>query len=54
MYDSHDYLLPLHKRDIDGKLAIALDEFLGAIQWIYQPKPLPQLAIFIREVLPLF
>ena len=35
--DAEDRFITLNQRDVDGELAIAVDEFLGAVEWVHQP-----------------
>ncbi len=41
VHGSRNGAVPLHECDVDGEFAVALDEFLGAIQGIHQPVALP-------------
>ena len=43
----------VYQRDVDGELAIALDELLGAVQRIHQPVGLPAGALLERQALRL-
>ena len=38
-----------HQGDVDGELAVALDEFLGAVERVHQPETGPVLAVFIGD-----
>ena len=38
MNHAQDRVVLFNKGDVDGELAIAIDEFFGAIQWIDKPK----------------
>jgi hypothetical protein len=37
-------LVVAHQRDVDGELAVATDEFLGAVERVYQPEFRPRAA----------
>jgi hypothetical protein len=43
--DSEHRLVIHHQRDVDGELAIALDELARTVEWIDHPQFLPTLAL---------
>ena len=53
MDDPQNRLVVLNQRDVDGKFAVAFDEFLGAIQWVDNPVTLPLTAHVKRRQLGL-
>ena len=54
MHDTHNGLVIAYQGDIDGKFAISVDEFLGAVERVNQPVLLPVLAGFPRDVCGFF
>ena len=43
-HDAEHRLVVAHQRDVDGELAVATDEFLGAVERVHQPELEPRAA----------